>query len=95
MIILKDEAKRLGLVFGIEDFTVKDLIALVPVPAQTLRDWCKSKPELVLYLLRVPELEERLKGQDEALAQFETVKIALANSEKHNEFLTNKIKGEL
>lgn len=44
MLILKDECKKRG-------FTVGEFITFSTVPAQTLRDWCKTKPDLVTVLL--------------------------------------------
>lgn len=41
--ILKEQCKNVGL-------TVDDFSALVDVPTTTLRDWCKSRPELMTVL---------------------------------------------
>ena len=85
MIILKDECKKIGLSVG-------DFIALTPVPNQTLRDWCRTKPTLVRHLLLTQELLSNVNTLKDELSQFEIVKTALINAEKHNDFLLEKIK---
>jgi hypothetical protein len=84
MLVLKDECKKRG-------FTVHAFLCLVPVPAQTIRDWCKKKPDLVIYLLSVSELSAQVNNLKADLSQFQIVKDALLNAERHNEFLTSKL----
>lgn len=85
MIILKDECKKRGL-------TVGEFLKDCPVPAQTIRDQCKSKPEVVLYLLRVLEQAKQIESLLIDVDRFESCKIGLANVEKHNEYLTEKVR---
>lgn len=84
MIILKDECKSRGL-------TVGQFIKDCPVPAQTLRDWCKTKPDLVLYLLRVPEQAEKIELLNVDLERYGSLKTAILNLQNNNDFLNNKI----
>jgi len=86
MIILKDECKK-------RDLTVGEFLASCPVPAQTLRDWCKSKPDLVLYLLRVPVLEA-LALELEHIKNCKAKKIEENNQaleDKQNDILITKV----